>query len=118
RIAQEIRNPLTAARSLVQQVEEARGAEGLVEPAIGELDRIGRLVTDLLAFARRDESLGRSEVDVPAVCRHAIEQTAPLAAPHAITFDTELTDTTVRGDRERLTQVIANLCRNAIAALA
>jgi signal transduction histidine kinase len=86
--------------------------------AIGERDRISRLVTDLLAFARRDDVVVADDLDVATVCRRAVAQTAPLAAQHAVTVDTELDEVRVRGDRDRLTQVIANLCRNAIEALA
>src|SRR5262249_42684549 len=79
RIAHEIRNPLAAARSLVQLVGQTDGARELTEPAVGELDRIGRLVSDLLAFSRRDDVRAREEVDVAAVCRAALAEVAPLA---------------------------------------
>jgi len=117
RIAHEIRNPLAAARSYVQQLGGSNGADGLVEPAVDELDRIGRLVTDLLAFARRDELQARGDVDLAAVCRQAIEQTASLAAARAVELETELASATVSADRDRLVQVVANLCRNAVEAL-
>ena len=117
RIAHEIRNPLAAARSYVQQLGASDGADGLVEPAVDELDRIGRLVSDLLDFARRDELRARDDVDLAAVCRQAIEQTASLAAARAVEIETELASATVSADRDRLVQVVANLCRNALEAL-
>ena len=117
RIAHEIRNPLAAARSYVQQLRASDGGDGLVEPAVDELDRIGRLVTDLLAFARRDELHARGDVDLAAVCRHAVEQTASLAATRAVQIETELAPATVSADLDRLVQVVANLCRNAVEAL-
>jgi len=117
RIAHEIRNPLAAARSYVQQLRASDGADGLIEPAVDELDRIGRLVTDLLAFARRDELQARGDVDLAAVCRQAVEQTASLAAARAVQIETELAPATVSADLDRLVQVIANLCRNAVEAL-
>jgi signal transduction histidine kinase len=118
RIAHEIRNPLTAARSLVQQAASADGVAGLAAPAIEELDRIGRLVADLLAFARRDDVQARTGVDIEAVCRAAVVQVAPLAAQAGVDIGVEGTNAVVLGDRNRLVQAVTNLCRNAIEALA
>jgi signal transduction histidine kinase len=81
RIAHEIRNPLSAARSLVQLAGEADGVAQLTAPAVTELDRIGQLVTDLLAFARRDEAITRGRVDLSAVCRTALTRWRPRRMP-------------------------------------
>jgi signal transduction histidine kinase len=90
----------------------------LAQPAVEELDRIGRLVDELLAFARRDDAGVREPVDLAAVCAEAIRETAGLAAAAPTEVHTELGEAFVRGDRRRLVQVFANLCRNAIEALA
>jgi signal transduction histidine kinase len=118
RIAHEIRNPLTAARSLVQQAANADGVADLAGPAVEELDRIGRLVADLLAFARRDEVQTRAPVDLASVCRNAVVQVAPLAKQAGVDIATDVAPVIVAGDQTRLVQVVANLCRNAIEALA
>lgn len=118
RIAHEIRNPLSAARSLVQLAGEADGVAQLTAPAVTELDRIGQLVTDLLAFARREETVGRAPVDLSAVCHSALNQVAGLARDADVEVNTNIAAATVAGDANRLVQVIANLCRNAIEALA
>jgi signal transduction histidine kinase len=117
RIAHEIRNPLAGARSLVQLAAEDGADPALAEPALGELDRIGRLVGDLLAFARRDDGLARTPVDLAEVCRRALEQNAALASDSAVTVESELASARVLGDAERLVQVVANLGRNGIEAL-
>lgn len=116
RIAHEIRNPLTAARSLVQIMSTAE-SDGLGEPAIRELDRIGGLVRDLLLFARRDDLQTAETVELPDLCREAVAQLAPLAGDAAVEVETELAPAAVRGDRERLLQALGNLCRNGIEAL-
>jgi signal transduction histidine kinase len=91
----------------------------LAEPALGELDRIGSLVSDLLAFARRDDdSLELAEVDLADVCRDALAQMNSLAASSGVDVDCSLASAPVLGDRRRLVQVVANLCRNAVEALA
>lgn len=118
RIAHEIRNPLSAARSLVQLAGDSDCVGELTTPAITELDRIGQLVTDLLAFARRDESLNRVAVDLSAVCHSALTQVGPLARDAGVEVQTSIDAATVDGDANRLVQVVANLCRNAIEALA
>lgn len=118
RIAHEIRNPLSAARSLVQLAGAANGVGELTAPAITELDRIGQLVTDLLAFARREDALTRAPVDLAAVCRAALTQVATLAQEAGVVVHVALDQATVDGDANRLVQVVANLCRNAIEALA
>src|SRR5262249_57733345 len=58
-IAHEIRNPITAAKSLVQQMEEdPRGAENVeyARVALAELERVERSVSHLLRFARGEET--------------------------------------------------------------
>jgi signal transduction histidine kinase len=117
RIAHEIRNPLAGARSLVQLLGRSDG-DGLASSAVEELDRIGRLVGDLLAFARRDDAGAREPVDLAAICAEAIRETAALAADAAVEVEADLRPALVRGDRRRLVQVFANLLRNAIEALA
>jgi signal transduction histidine kinase len=118
RIAHEIRNPLSAARSLVQLAGDADGVNALATPALTELDRIGQLVTDLLTFARRDDAVTRTAVDLTAVCRTALTQVTALAKECAVDVQAQLDPATVHGDANRLVQVVANLCRNAIEALA
>jgi signal transduction histidine kinase len=120
RIAHEIRNPLTAVRSLVQQAGRTDGVAELTDPALGELDRIGRLVTDLLTFARPDDVRDRDAVDLVAVCQAGLAQVRALAAASGVTVEIALPPSSlaVLGDRDRLVQVVGNLCRNAIEAMA
>src|SRR5262249_27105618 len=57
RIAHDIRNPVTAARSLAQQLMDEPGSPFSVEHGLilEELDRVERQVAVLLRFARREE---------------------------------------------------------------
>jgi signal transduction histidine kinase len=57
-IAHEIRNPITAAKSLVQQMgEDPRSGENVeyAKVALEELDRVERSISHLLRFAREEE---------------------------------------------------------------
>src|SRR6185503_7819332 len=74
RIAHEIRNPVTAARSLAQQLASEPGSPFAAEHTLilGELERVERQVAALLRFARRDEF--RFElVDVTALLQATAE---------------------------------------------
>ena len=75
RVAHEIRNPITAAKSLVQQMEEEPGAPENVEyarVALEELARVERSVSHLLRFAR-DEELRMGVVRLADVVDSALE---------------------------------------------
>jgi signal transduction histidine kinase len=117
RIAHEIRNPLSSARSLVQLAAHENGVGPLAETAITELDRISRLVGDLVSFARRDEQMALTDVDLAGVCRDALAQVTPLAAEAGAAIEASLEPVRIRGNADRLVQVVANLCRNGIEAL-
>lgn len=117
RIAHEIRNPLAAARSLVQLAGADVASREVTEPALDEIDRIGRLVGDLLAFARREETIETSDVDLADACRQAVAQLTPQCEAAAVRVRTHLTSVSVRADLDRVVQLLANLGRNALEAI-
>jgi two-component system OmpR family sensor kinase len=115
----ELRTPLTSIRGqlevLGRQPRIARDdIERVLEITAAELGRMERLVDDLLALAQADERLAsRTEtIDVPSLLSEAVELEATpgnrririVSAPSG----------TLRGDRDRLHQVIRNLVRNAV----
>ena len=119
RIAHDIRNPVTAARSLAQQLArepEAPFREEL-HVILEELDRVERQVADLLQFARRKD-LRFERVDLGALARATVAQLRPRlqAADVAVALDLEPA-VAVWADRERLRQLIVNLVENAADAL-
>jgi heavy metal sensor kinase len=80
-------------------------------------DRMTRLVDRLLTLARADHDaipLDREPVPLEAVVQDAVTLVQPLAARRGITIDTSLEPATVEGDRERLTELVTNLCSNAV----
>jgi len=119
-IAHEIRNPITAAKSLVQQMgEDPASHENLeyAEVALSELDRVERSISHLLRYARDEE---------PRLELLALEPTAVAAADGMrdraekagvdlrVDFDHECR---IRGDSEKLRRVFENLISNALDAL-
>ena len=74
-VAHEIRNPVTAAKSLVQQIAEDPTSTTNAEyarVAAAELDRVERSVSHLLRYAR-EEPLTLAETDLEDVVRGALE---------------------------------------------
>jgi signal transduction histidine kinase len=120
RIAHEIRNPVTAARSLAQQLAREPGSPFAAEHAVilGELERVERHVAALLRFARRDE-LRLEPVDLAELTRTTIESLRARLDAAGIEVALDLAAGVVaRADREKVRQVLVNGVENALDALA
>ncbi len=119
RVAHEIRNPITAAKSLVQQMEEDPEAPENVEyarVAMAELSRVERSVSHLLRFAR-DEEMRVGTVRMADVVDSALETFRDRFARSGIEVEREMaTDGCVDGDAEQLRRAVINLVGNAVDA--
>ena len=119
-IAHEIRNPITAAKSLVQQMGEDTSASENVEyakVALGELDRVERSVSHLLRFAR-DEEMRMAELRMAEVIESALESFGDRIDRAGIRLETRIDgEGALTGDAEQLRRVVINLVSNAIDAL-
>jgi signal transduction histidine kinase len=119
RIAHDIRNPVTAARSLAQQLarDAAGGDREAAAVILEELDRVERRVGSLLRFARRDElCMGRVDLGelVTACVDHGRARLE--SAGIQVTVDAP-PGVVVHGDPESLRQALLNLVDNAADAL-
>ncbi len=119
-IAHEIRNPITAAKSLVQQMGEDAGdvdQEEYARVAVAELERVERSISHLLRFAREEDTRVEG-VAMEDVLESALETFRDRAERSGIAvvrrFDAA---GEVRGDAEQLRRVVINLVTNAIDAL-
>jgi len=119
-IAHEIRNPITAAKSLVQQMGEDIVASENVEyakVALEELDRVERSVSHLLRFAR-DEEMRMAELRMADVIESALETFRDRVARAGVRLERTVDcDGAMTGDAEQLRRVVINLVGNAIDAL-
>jgi len=120
-VAHEIRNPITAAKSLVQQMgEDPTSAEnvGYAKVALEELDRVERSVAHLLRYAR-EEDLRLEEISLADVVDSALETLRERIDAQGVQLVREDGhDDVVRGDAEKLRRVVINLAGNALDALA
>jgi len=81
------------------------------------MDRMNRVVDRLLTLARADHHairLDRQPVPLEPVVQEAVTLLHPLALRRGITIETKIGTATVEGDRERLTELVTNLCSNAV----
>jgi len=119
RIAHDIRNPVTAARSLAQQLAAEAASPFAAEHGLilEELERVERLVAALLRFARREE-FRFEPVDLGELVRATLEHFRPRLERARIGVEVEAADGLVaRADREKMRQVLVNLIENAMDAL-
>ena len=119
-IAHEIRNPITAAKSLVQQMgEDPVGADNVeyANVALGELERVERSISHLLRFAR-DEEPRMVELRLVDVLESALETFKDRSARTGVEITRQFDcEGSMRGDPEKLRRVAINLIGNAIDAL-
>lgn len=120
-VAHEIRNPITAARSLVAQMGEDPAAPENAEyarVAVAELDRVERAISHLLRFAR-DEEVAPEDIHLADVLEAALPAFERRIAELGVSVTRQLdTFGAVRGDPEKLRRVLANLLGNALDAFA
>ena len=115
----ELRTPLTVIRGQLQVLarsdkvtaEDVRRVEALVST---EVDRMQRLVDDLLLLARTEEGgrLERKPVEVSRFLREQLESMQPIADRRIALGP--VADGVVPADPDALAQAIRNLVRNAV----
>ena len=120
-IAHEIRNPIAAAKSLVQQMgEDPMSVENVeyAKVALDELARVERSILHLLKYAK-EEDYTFAHVSLAGVVDSALTQMrAKLDEAKVAVARNYITGPTVPADAEKLRQVFANILDNAIDAFA
>jgi signal transduction histidine kinase/DNA-binding response OmpR family regulator len=124
-VSHELRTPLTSITGSLGLL--AGGAAGelppraarLVEIAHKNVDRLSRLVNDLLDIDRIESGqleFRRERIDLRTVAAHAVEQNRPYAERYEVMLDCQVLSTPapVIGDSDRLLQAATNLISNAV----
>jgi signal transduction histidine kinase len=118
-LSHELRTPLATIQSRIEALEDG------VLPAtpdnlrvIGaEVERLGRLLGALRSLNElesEDVSVEHERLDLAEVGRDAIARAETVFAAKGVTLSGDLSSVAVKGDRDRLLQVAANLLDNAV----
>ncbi|MDA1010486.1 MAG: ATP-binding protein, partial [Chloroflexi bacterium] len=122
-VSHELRTPITAALALAETlesgVEEADQRQRFHHQLTSEIERLGTMVDRLLRLSRiesRAEEFQFEAVDVEDLVDEAVRRIGPVAEQRGVQLDQEVAPgtPTVRADRERILEVLANLADNAI----
>jgi signal transduction histidine kinase len=115
----QLRTPLAGLRLRLENLEADvdEPGRGNLEGAIGEVDRLNRLVDGLLVLARADSGAGTIEpIDLGALVEDRVALWSALADEHQVHVAAGVDGpVTVRATPGRLDQVLDNLLENALA---
>ncbi|MCP3105297.1 ATP-binding protein [Myxococcus sp. K15C18031901] len=120
-LGHDLRNPLNAIGASAFQLSRAQDLEPAEQRAVERIrksaGRMGRMITDILDFARSKLGQGipisPQVMNMAEVCQAALEE-LQVAYPHRkLSFDA-VGDTTGDWDPDRVSQVLGNLVTNAL----
>ena len=120
-VAHEIRNPLSSIRGFAQflrhSLKDKPQEKEYAETMVTEVDRINRVVTDLLTFAR-PMTVEISPTDITELIEHSIRLVEADALARDVKIQMKVSDLTkLPLDANQITQALLNLLLNALQAL-
>ncbi|HBB89546.1 MAG TPA: hypothetical protein DC047_18225 [Blastocatellia bacterium] len=122
-IAHEIRNPLAAMRGSIQMLRADMPGDSsqteLMEIILRESDRLNRIISDFLSYAR-PRSIIQTSVNVGELLQQTfllLRHSAEINQGHLIEEQVPANPALVSADSEQLQQVFWNLSRNALQAM-
>jgi len=119
-IAHEIRNPLMIIKGALRQLtREGASAADVREAAAdidGEIERLDRVVNEVLDFARPIR-FDRSSTDVNMLCRDAASAVTAAEPDPPIAIDLDPAVGSIHTDSEKVRMVLVNLLNNARQAV-
>jgi two-component system sensor histidine kinase BaeS len=122
-VTHELRTPLTVINGTIETLEDGalddlEGRVPLLASMQNETRRLIRLVNDLLVLTRADAgalNLKVESVDLGELARVRCERLSALAEPRRVMLEVDAGEQAeVRGDADRLSQILDNLLENAI----
>ncbi len=121
-VAHEIRNPLTSIRSTIQYVlpsfEATDQKRVLLDELLSEVDRIDRIVNDLLSLTRPTD-FHPSEFDLVELLDHSLLLIGPQARKQGVDihYTPHKAELKISGDAGQLKQVFLNVFLNSLQAM-
>jgi two-component system sensor histidine kinase HydH len=122
-IAHEIRNPLSSIKGFAQyfrnKFQDGSEDRNYAVVMINEVDRLNRVIQDLLNFAKPQEPK-LSSVEVQSLIHHGlklVQSDIQSKKIHVIKNFTEQPPITIRADADMMTQVFLNLFLNATESM-
>jgi signal transduction histidine kinase len=118
-VSHELRTPITALRAALENLvdEVERPDPQLLHTMLGQVERLGRLVTQLLDLSRLEAGvvpLQKERFEMRPLLEQAVNE-AKLQTGNGIRFAVDAApDLSIDADAERVHQVIANLLENAV----
>ncbi|MCS7207630.1 MAG: cell wall metabolism sensor histidine kinase WalK [Dehalococcoidia bacterium] len=123
-VSHQLRTPLAAMRAAIETLEEGAledpaAARSFLARLKGEVERMERLVRELLDLSRLESgqvALHLAPLPVEAVAQEVAERFAPLARQAGLTLTVEVAPhlPPVLADRDKLLQALSNLLDNAL----
>jgi signal transduction histidine kinase len=123
-VSHELRTPLTSIRAFGEillsrpDLPEAQRAEFL-QIVVRETERLSRLINEVLDLSRMESGWSGwrlEDVDLVRIAREAADATRQLFSEHRVRLECQLPDRPclVKGDHDRLIQLVINLLSNAV----
>ncbi len=119
-VSHDLRTPLTSIQGYSQAVidgaaQDPVAAARVIHEEAGRLNRMVADITDLARLQNRQLALTLAQLDVNQIVETVTQRLAIVAEAQQITLTTQCSLTpTLRGDGDRLAQVLTNLLGNAI----
>jgi two-component system sensor histidine kinase HydH len=119
-VAHEIRNPLSSIRGFAQflkhSLKDKPQEKEYAETMVTEVDRINRVITDLLTFAR-PMTVELSPTDITELIEHSVRLVEADALSRDVNIRKKISDLTkLPLDANQITQALLNLLLNALQA--
>ena len=119
RVSHELRTPLTNIRMYAELAEQGTDDDDQLRRlrvVVGETERLGRLIDNVLAFARHQRgtlAVPAARVDVDDAVREAVAKFEPALASKAIAVELLLANPpAARADTDTVDQIVTNLLSN------
>lgn len=120
-VSHEFRTALTGIQGFSEMIRDEDLASGearqFATDIFNDAVRLNRLISDMLDLDKMEAgrlTLRADPVDVNHVVELAVEQAKGLTTRHTLAVDLDAHAAAVRGDADRITQVLANLLSNAV----